>query len=286
VIYLIGFSRGAFTVRVLAGLVHRCGVLRKARPRFSARFREAYRRYKPHVLDDEQLKKVESFKSREQVHTPCIRFLGIWDTVKAYGGIWPKSLPHLRRNPSVDVVRHALSLDEERSWYIPTSWGGIDSDLSPLEQRQECRRPQHVEEIWFRGSHSDVGGGLKDDRGSKAPLRWMLNEAASAGLVLNEAGWRATTVDDPTDVKPFPSLNRWWLLTEYIPRWELDNHFTPPKRFFKCGRTGKRNPAQFSRQQVVRFHSTVGAAQDIVAEYVATSVATPHRAPRSGEITT
>src|SRR6185436_16811204 len=57
VIYLIGFSRGAFTVRVLAGLVHRCGLLRKDRPRFGARFRKAYRLYKPHAPDDDHVKK-------------------------------------------------------------------------------------------------------------------------------------------------------------------------------------------------------------------------------------
>lgn len=284
VIYLIGFSRGAFTVRVLAGLVHRCGVLRSNHPQFRSRFRKAYRLYTPHRPNTT---KVDAFKDREHVHTPCVRFLGIWDTVKAYGGIWPKSLPHLRRNPSVEVVRHALSLDEERSWYIPTSWGGIDSDPPPLEERKECKRPQHVEEIWFRGSHSDVGGGLKDACASKAPLRWMVNEAARAGLVLTKAGWEATALDDPKDVKPFPSLTRWWLFSEYIPRWELDNHFDPPKRFFKCGRTGKRSPSQFSRQQVVRFHSTVGAAHDIVAEYVTTRVATPpHDVRRGDEIST
>ena len=56
------------------------------------------------------------------------------------------------------------------------------------------------------------------------------------------------------------SLTRGWLITEYLPRWELDNNFDPPKRFFKCGRTGVRHPAQFSRQQTVRLHSTVGPA--------------------------
>ena len=283
VIYLIGFSRGAFTVRALAGLVHRCGLLRPQHTKFRSRFKEAYRLYKRHRP---QTWKVDAFKDREHVRTPCVRFLGIWDTVKAYGGVLPKSLPHLRRNPSVEVVRHALSLDEERSWFIPTSWGGIDSDPPPLEQRKECKRPQHVEEIWFRGSHSDVGGGLEDDCASKAPLRWMLNEAASAGLLLTDAGWQATALDDPTNVKPFPSLTGGWLFSEYIPRWELDNHFDPPKRFFKCGRTGKRNPWQFPRHQTVRFHSTVGAARDIVVEYVKTNVASPPHARRNDEITT
>jgi hypothetical protein len=104
----------------------------------------------------------------------------------------------------------------------------------------------------------------------------MLNEAARAGLTLTEKGWAATTAGDPVNVKPFDSLTRCWLISEYVPRWELDNHFDPPKRFFKCGRTGVRHPTLFSRQQTVRVHSTVGPLQDIVTTYVGTQVAPRH----------
>jgi uncharacterized protein (DUF2235 family) len=282
VIYLIGFSRGAFTVRVLAGLVHRCGLLRANHPYYSTAFNEAYELYKPHEPDSDAITR---FRDREHVASPCVNFLGIWDTVKSYGGIWPKSLPHLRRNPIVERVRHALALDEERSWFLPTSWSGIDSDPPPLAPATGCQ-PQDVEEIWFRGSHSDVGGGLEDKEASRAPLRWMLNEAAHAGIILSQKGWKGTRRKDPEDVTPFPSLTRGWLFTEYIPRWELDNNFQPPKRFFKCGRTGKRHPSQFSRQQVVRLHSSVGPTFDIVAEYVDTRIALPHEARHRGEIAT
>ena len=284
VIYLIGFSRGAFTVRVLAGLVHRCGLLRPNHPYYSTAFNDAYELYKPHEPDCDAIKR---FRDREDVVSPCVKFLGIWDTVKSYGGIWPKSLPHLRRNPSVECVRHALALDEERSWFLPTSWGGIDSDPPPLAPAKGCQA-QDVEEIWFRGSHSDVGGGLKNKTASKAPLRWMLNEAAHAGIMLNQKGWKTTTRKDPEDedVTPFPSLTRGWLFSEYFPRWELDNNFQPPKRYFKCGRTGTRHPTQFSRLQVVRLHSTVGPRFDIVTEYIPTRIALPHDARRGDEIAT
>ena len=281
-IYFFGFSRGAFTVRVLAGLVHRCGLLRPNHPHYTAAFHEAYGLYKPHTQDRDA---VARFRHREQVRAPCVKFLGIWDTVKSYGGIWPQSLPHLRRNPSVECVRHALALDEQRSWFLPTSWSGIDSDPPPLAPAKGCRE-QDVEEVWFRGSHSDVGGGLEDDTASKAPLRWMLNEAAHAGLTLSQDGWEATTRGDPGHVTPFPSLNCGWLVSEYIPRWELDNNYQPPKRFFKCGRSGKRQPAQFSRQQVVRFHASVGPAYDIVAKYVETRVAPHPESRRNHEIST
>ena len=70
-------------------------------------------------------------------------------------------------------------------------------------------------------------------------------------------------------------MTRRWLFSEYVPRWELDNHFDPPKRYFKCGRIGVRHPADFSRNQMVRVHSGVGPIQDIVTSYVETRIASP-----------
>ena len=266
-IYLFGFSRGAFTVRVLAGLLFRCGLLPHDTPNFASKFEEAYDLYTPHVQDDDAVK---HFTRREHVRRPRVHFLGLWDTVKSYGGIWPQSLPHLRHNPIVDTVRHGLALDEQRSWFLPTSWGGIDSD-PPMPDTQS--RDQNILEIWFRGTHSDVGGGYEDDAAARIPLRWMLNEAADAGLCLNQAGRDLAVSPDPPSPALHDSLTREWLVREYLPRWELDNSYFPPKRFFKCGRAGVRHPAQFSRQQVVRLHSSVGPRFDIVTSYVDTQVA-------------
>lgn len=268
VIYLFGFSRGAFTVRVLAGLLFRCGLLPANTVNFDAAFARAYDLFTPHLQDFDA---VERFKRDEQVRTPSVSFLGLWDTVKSYGGIWPQSLPHLRHNPIVEKVRHALALDEQRSWFLPTSWGGIDSDRAMDDPRY---RTQDVVEIWFRGVHSDVGGGYTDDAAAAIPMRWMLNEAATAGLVLNTAGRKAAVAADPSCPALHESLEGGWLISEYLPRWEIDNSYWPPKRFFKCGRTGVRHPAQFARQQMVRLHSSVGPRHDIVTGYVETCVAT------------
>lgn len=267
-IYLFGFSRGAFTVRVLAGLLFRCGLLPKDTPYFEERYEQAYSLFKPHLQDFDA---VARFRRDQHVCTPRVHFLGIWDTVKSYGGIWPQSLPHLRHNPIVDHVRHALALDEQRSWFLPTSWGGIDSDR-PVDD-PEAYRHQDIVETWFRGVHSDVGGGFDDDAAALITLRWMLNEAAAAGLRLNQAGRDFAVSSDSECPALHESLTGGWLITEYLPRWELDNSYFPPKRFFKCGRTGVRHPAQFSRQQMVRLHSTVGPRYDIVTSYVETRVA-------------
>jgi uncharacterized protein (DUF2235 family) len=267
-IYLFGFSRGAFTVRVLAGLLFRCGLLPKDSIDFEDKFQQAYDLFTPHLQDFDA---VARFKREEKVRTPRVYFLGIWDTVKSYGGIWPQSLPHLRHNPIVDNVRHALALDEQRSWFLPTSWGGIDSDR-PVDD-PAAYRDQDVVEVWFRGVHSDVGGGFDDDAAARIPLRWMLNEAATAGLRINAAGRELAASADPVCPALHESLTGGWLVTEYLPRWELDNSYFPPKRFFKCGRTGVRHPAQFARQRVVRLHSSVGAGYDMVTEYVETRAA-------------
>lgn len=266
-IYLFGFSRGAFTVRVLAGLLYRCGLLSKDTANFAQKFEQAYSLFTPHRQDFEA---VARFKRDERVRTPRVHFLGIWDTVKSYGGIWPQSLPHLRHNPIVDTVRHALALGEQRSWFLPTSWGGIDSDR-PVDD--PAYDNQSVVEIWFRGVHSDVGGGYDDDAAARIPLRWMLNEAANAGLRLNPEGRALAASVDPADPAVHESLTGGWLITEYLPRWELDNSYFPPRRFFKCGRTGQRHPAQFSRQQMVHLHSSAGPRYDVVTGYVETRVA-------------
>jgi uncharacterized protein (DUF2235 family) len=131
-VYLFGFSRGAFTVRALAGLIYRCGLVKCHRG--EEKIEDAYRLYRNHfeqAKSSEELRrrkeKVQEF--REKYSHPCsIRFLGIFDTVKSVGYFSPRNLPHTRHNPIVQTVRHALSLHERRSFYAPTTWGGLDGD--------------------------------------------------------------------------------------------------------------------------------------------------------------
>jgi uncharacterized protein (DUF2235 family) len=120
-IYLFGFSRGAFTVRALAGLLYRCGLPGKDVERdkkFASCFREAYEIYKPMEKDSD---KIAALRKNYSMCDCKIHFLGVWDTVKSYGGIRPIILPHLRHNPHVRIVRHALALNERRSWFNATT---------------------------------------------------------------------------------------------------------------------------------------------------------------------
>ena len=250
-VFLFGFSRGAFTVRVLAGLIYRCGLppreLAHDRAAFDECFAEAYRVYEPHAED---CSRTEEFRKRYKVRDIEIQLLGIWDTVKSYGGIWPQSLPHLRHNPIVLRVRHALALNERRSWFVPTSWGGIDIDKPNAESVKPDARyaKQQVKELWFPGAHSDVGGGDREADTSIIPFRWMLREAQPLGIILTDAGRSELLVSDPPRSPQIHESLTWgWRLTEYFPRWELDNSRRPPKRLFKSWSTGRRHPDKFRR---------------------------------------
>jgi hypothetical protein len=109
-----------------------------------------------------------------------VKFLGVWDTVLALGlritargGTTGRAQAfHTPKIPpgNVDIIRHALAIDEHRHDFQPEIWEASNS----LQQR------------WFPGAHSDVGGGLADDSLANAALKWMCQEASAAGLSLDE----------------------------------------------------------------------------------------------------
>lgn len=177
-IYLFGFSRGAYTVRSLCGLINNCGILKRPDARLIQLAFDHYKKtsaaWKPGGTKSVAFRKEHSHGSRE------IRFVGVWDTVGALGV--PFSLMGLfdrkdefydtKLGGNVRIARHALAIDERREDFEPTLW--IPRDDLDLEQ------------VWFAGSHSDIGGGYPvDDQGllaSDAPLEWMVQHARDAGL--------------------------------------------------------------------------------------------------------
>jgi hypothetical protein len=192
--------------------------------------------YRPHqAIDDVVAKFVRLFSRPSRVH-----FLGLWDTVKAFGVIWPKSLPHLRFNPSVDTVRHALALEERRTMFAPTTWGGTDGDrrgtpagfIRPAMPPRSIHEFQNVKEVWFEGCHSDVGGGLVEKKGGlyKHSLEWMVREAQEHGLLVDDealAGLLSESTGPPRKVE---SLTGAWHLAEITPRLHLLNQYPPAWR--------------------------------------------------------
>jgi uncharacterized protein (DUF2235 family) len=272
-VFLFGFSRGAFTVRALAGLLYRCGLPPSDRSADDWLFRQAWTLYQPMHPDEDA---VAAFRAREEQRDCSIYFLGLWDTVKSYGGLRPVMLPHLRHNPIVDCVRHAVALDEQRGWFDVTTWGRLDIDVecnaawSRIPEPVKARiRKQSIEEVWFRGCHSDVGGGNGDEATERIALQWMLAEAHAKGIALSEAG--CALLDPATSDKcatVHDSHNRAWRAVEIVPRRAIDNSGTWPRRVWAKTPNAKRDPLKLARDGKVAVHRSVGFVDGIPPECV------------------
>lgn len=198
-IVLMGFSRGAYAVRSLAGLIDRIGLLRAAQvtPETLDRIYRIYR-CDPDSADARAMKAARCHSS------VTIAFVGVFDTVRALGMRWPLlwrilPTPHPYHNhtlgPATEVARQALALHETRQAYAPVLW-----DTSHDQAATGC-----VRQMWFRGSHGDVGGQIDGVAASRPlaniPLTWMLEEAEGSGVPLPE-NWRS---EFPTDINA-PSI--------------------------------------------------------------------------------
>jgi uncharacterized protein (DUF2235 family) len=187
-IYLFGFSRGAYTARSIAGFIRNCGILKKEYIHLVDKAYAYYRDRNDYTSPDSDLMK--SFKAAYCVEavTP-IHFIGVWDTVGALGIPLPwYKLYNKERYKFHDVklssyVRHAyhaLAVDERRVLFSPTLWEKSDSVKSDPEH------PQKLEQRWFAGVHSNVGGGYLDCTLSNCCLQWLMDKAQEAGLCYHE----------------------------------------------------------------------------------------------------
>lgn len=188
-LYLFGYSRGAFTVRSLAGMIYNAGVLRRE---FADRVDTAFDLYKSrsrHKRSDAA--EAVGFRRRFawEDRTP-IRFIGVWDTVGALGNpLLLHSSPLSRRvqfhdtrlGPTVRCAFHALAIDEQRRHFKATRW-----------RRHSEAREQTMEQRWFVGAHADVGGGNRNEGLSDLTLDWMVRQARRCGLAVEDV---ATTPD-------------------------------------------------------------------------------------------
>ncbi len=202
-IFLLGFSRGAYAVRSLAGVIDRVGLLR-ADEATERQVRTAYRHYR----DGAQGPAAAAFTAAFCHAEAQIEMVGVWDTVKALDLTWPllwrlvtpRNAFHSHAlGPHIRHGYHALAMDETRQVYTPVMWR-----TGPGTPGAAGR----VEQVWFRGTHGDVGGQLDGFDAarplSNIPLVWMLERAESHGLPLPE-GWQARYPTDPGA----PSLGRW-----------------------------------------------------------------------------
>ena len=189
----------------------------------------------------------------------------MWDTVKSYGGLDPVMLPHLRHNPIVANVRHALALDERRAWFKATTWGLLDRDEDGAMTRlRDADRPryarQSIAEVWFTGCHSDIGGGGREETTARIALRWMLGEAVEVAppLGLNAAGEALLARPDPPGrPEVHESSSRSWRVVEALPRREIDNDGDYPRSLPARGSDGRRDPTTLLRGGTYDVHATV-----------------------------
>jgi len=190
-IFLFGFSRGAYTVRAVAGLIHLLGVLAPEQSNLATYALTAYKR----ASEKDDLSIAWNFRRIIGGRRAPIAFMGVWDTVASV--IVPRhdrlfvpslqTLPYTRRNPSVRVFRHAMAIDERRRMFRVNHWQ-VPQDYVRNPFRG-LRAPQDIKQVWFAGVHSDVGGGYAETESglSKFPLDWMIGEAVAHGLKINAA---------------------------------------------------------------------------------------------------
>ena len=218
-IYGFGFSRGAFTIRVLVGLIAREGLVTfRSEEELDRHAAAAYRSFRYKAFPSKSplvwlarhsrdiflyiRNLISGLKGYDQVAAATraanrdevpIRFLGLWDTVEAYGmpieelkrGIdwvlWPMLFGDMKLTPCVRRAVHALSLDDERTTFHPLLWDETwEAELVATGQAVADR----ITQVWFAGVHSNVGGGYPEDQLSLIPLEWILGEAVKNGLSL------------------------------------------------------------------------------------------------------
>lgn len=198
-IFLFGFSRGAFTVRTLAGFIANKGILNIADYPDDAeleaavfRLYQSYRANNMAILEriihilfgkshnnvDKQKLIIYTDKELNLQSNKLIEFIGVWDTVDAVGlpfdeatYFWNKfvfrfKFPDLVLHSSINKACHSLSIDDERSSFHPLLW----------------QNDSRIEQVWFPGVHSNVGGGYPQQGLSLVTLEWMMEKASAVGL--------------------------------------------------------------------------------------------------------
>jgi hypothetical protein len=177
-IYLVGFSRGAFTVRALAGLLYWCHLPRENCDHLIPTFIDAYRVSNPDQRRDicRELRRYHSRSSHPDQESFQIEFIGVFDTVESVGlqqiFLGTEVISDNKVKKGVRFVRHAMAIDEARWTFEPRPYLGLEDPNSndPVPQ---------LKQVWFPGVHSDVGGGYAESGLSDLVLSWLIEEMLS-----------------------------------------------------------------------------------------------------------
>ncbi|KIK95043.1 hypothetical protein PAXRUDRAFT_411019 [Paxillus rubicundulus Ve08.2h10] len=216
-IFLFGFSRGAYQVRILAAMIHEVGLIL---PGNDEQIPFAFETYCA-LGGDGNRELADMFKKTFSRKDVRVHFVGVWDTVSSVGFLRNKPFPSTTTGKEhICFFRHALALDERRVKFLPEYVYGGQTESAYGK----------VKEVWFAGSHSDVGGGNTpnvDLRSGNISLLWMRKEADMAGLELEEPEitWLMKDLNN-TSVESLTGL--WWL-AEVFPLKRLKYHCPAPQ---------------------------------------------------------
>jgi uncharacterized protein (DUF2235 family) len=236
-VYFFGFSRGAYTIRVLAALLHMYGLLAQGSdnllPYVMRRFRASRAELRRGdqaaafwALTDEFRETFARALPGANSRRLVVDFLGAWDTVSSVGWVWdPETYPFTQSNPSLVTVRHAIALDERRAFYRQNRF-------------KAAFKGQDLDERWFAGAHCDVGGGYKQDEGGlwRVAFQWMVDEATAHGLLVDPQALARVLANPPPPARPWAechheSLTAKWWPAEYFPklRWNAEKRRRVPR---------------------------------------------------------
>ena len=179
-VFLFGFSRGAYTVRALAGMLHKCGLLQKGSNNLIP--------YASKIYNKPNNENIAAGFKETYCHTCNPYFIGVWDTVGSLGWLRRKKFFDATLHKDVTYGYHAISVDERRKKFPVSLW-------------DEGRKLAHqtIEQVWFPGVHSDVGGWYAETGLSDIALVWMLKNAEQQGLRLKD-GWVDKLNPDPSGI--------------------------------------------------------------------------------------
>lgn len=200
-IVFIGYSRGAYAVRSLAGVIDMVGLLSPNHATVS-NIRTAYRHYEAGATSPA----AQAFRDAYCQDDVKIEAIAVWDTVKALGVRLPvvwrfMNARHSFHNhglgDSIANGFHAVAIDETRLAYAPVMWVTREGWTGRMEQ------------LWFRGTHADVGGQISNVSAARPlaniPLVWLLSRVSACGVPFPD-NWQSRFTQDVTA----PSIGNWY----------------------------------------------------------------------------
>lgn len=200
-VFLYGFSRGAFTVRSLAGMLRKVGLLYS---KFDLNMLE----YATKIYNTPDNSDI-AIGFKDTFSRPCpVHFIGVWDTIESLALTAGKQFHNYQLDPSIPYAFQAIAIDEARKDYKICLW-----------EEDQKSSDQTIEQVWFAGTHSDIGGFHLDRELADITLKWMARKAVSCGMKINpEKFVMLLNKQDNPNGKIHESYTGLWKIRGFEPR--------------------------------------------------------------------